>query len=282
MKKLAPVLLVVVVAIVGLSVAVGRGVLRSPAHPSAGQRADSPEPSAVEADAAPGTGLAALGEAARAGKYLFVFFWRDESPQTGAMRSIFDQAAEKAADRAMAVVVRITDPAEKGIVDKFEIDRAPMPLVLAIAPNGAIMGGFPTRFEEKDLLGTFGTPSCERCMKAMQQGKLALLCVQNAQTSANEAAMQGVRDFKADPRFGHATEIVTLDPSDAAEASFLSDLKIDPQTPDATTAFLVPPGSVVAKFKGATTKDELIAALEKANTACGPGGCGPNGCGPKK
>ncbi len=282
MKRLVPVLLVAAVAIVGLSVAVGRGVLSSPTGPSADPRADSPEPSAVEADAAPGQGLTALAEAARAGKYLFVFFFKDEGPQTRSMRAVFDQASEKAADRAMAVAVRTTDPAEKGIVARFELDRAPMPLVLAIAPNGAIMGGFPTRFEEKDLLGAFGTPSCERCMKAMQESKLVLLCVQNARTSANEAAMQGVRDFKADPRFGHATEIVTLDPSDAAEASFLADLKIDPKTPDAMTAFLVPPGSVVAEFKGATTKDELIAALEKANTGCGPGGCGPNGCGPKK
>ncbi len=97
-----------------------------------------------------------------------------------------------------------------------------------------------------------------------------------------EEAMKGVQDFKGDSRFGHATEVVMLDPADTAERFFLADLKIDPQESEAMTAFLVPPGSVVAEFKGATDKEALAAALQKASTSCGPGGCGPGGCGPKK
>ena len=73
-----------------------------------------------------------------------------------------------------------------------------------------------------------------------------------------------------------------LDPADSAEASFLGDLKIDPQTKVAVTAFLAPPGAVIAEFEGATQKDQLVAALVKARSACGPGGsCGPGGCGPR-
>jgi hypothetical protein len=94
--------------------------------------------------------------------------------------------------------------------------------------------------------------------------------------------LKGVKEFAEDERYASATKIVMLDPSDSAEKPFLTDLKIDPQTTDAITAFLAPPGSVIAEFKGATGKNELIAALEKASTACGPGGCGPGGCCPQK
>ena len=94
--------------------------------------------------------------------------------------------------------------------------------------------------------------------------------------------MKGVKEFAADQRYASATKIVILDPSDPAEKPFLTDLKIDPQTPEAITAFMAPPGSVIAEFKGATDKAELIAALQKASAACGSGGCAPGGCGPQK
>jgi hypothetical protein len=72
-----------------------------------------------------------------------------------------------------------------------------------------------------------------------------------------------------------------LDPTDTAEAGFLRDLQIDPKTETAVTVFLAPPGQPVAMYEGATDKDELVATLQKASSACGPGGCGPGGCAPK-
>ncbi len=155
-----------------------------------------------------------------------------------------------------------------------------MPLVLAIAPNGAIMGGFPQKFDEEKLLNAFGSPCTEQCMKNMTDGNLVLLCIQNKSTTLNEEAMKGVNECAKDTRYASATKIVMLDPSDPAEKPFLSDLKIDPETKEAVTAFLAPPGSVIAEFQGATNKEGLIAALQKASTGCGPGGCGPGGCGP--
>ncbi len=198
------------------------------------------------------------------------------------MRKVFDGAMKKVADRAQWVAVKTTDPAERALVDKFDLSRAPMPLVLAFAPNGAITGGFPTKFDEQELLDAFATPATEKVMKPLQDGKLVFVCVQNKKTKSNDAAMQGVRDFKADARYASATEIVTLDPADKKEASFLTDLKVPSDTTEAVTVFVVPPGKAIGKIEGATNKDALIELLSKANTGCGPGGCGPGGCGPKK
>lgn len=241
---------------------------------------ESPAPTAVTSSE-PGVGMAALQEAAQNNKYLFAFFWKAEDSQTLAMRKIFDETMRGLEDRADAVAVCITDAAERDIVSKFQLTRAPMPLVLALAPNGAITGGFPSKFSELDLLNAFASPTLERCMKALQDGKLVLLCAQNESTTANTEALAGVRAFESDARFSAATEVVMLDPRDSAEASFLNDLKIDSGIAQAVTALLVPPGSVVAEFQGATTKEELMAALQNAGS-CGPGGaCGPGGCAPQ-
>ena len=123
--------------------------------------------------------MAALREAARSNQYLFAFFFKADDEQTLAMRKVFDKAMEKVANRAHSVAVNTTDASEKSIVAKFDLDRAPMPLVLALAPNGAITGGFPTKFEEQQLLEAFASPTTEKCMKSLQDGKLVLLCVQN-------------------------------------------------------------------------------------------------------
>ncbi len=229
-----------------------------------------------------GKGADALSKAAQANKYAFLFFWKTESEETERMEAVFESAMKKIADRAFAARINVGESEEASVVDRFDLSRAPMPLVLVIAPNGAIMGGFPQKFSKEDLTNAFGSPCTEQTMKTLQDGNLVLLCVQNKSTKANDEAMKGVRDFASDPRYSAATKIVTLDPSDTAELNFLSDLKIDPLTTEAVTAFLAPPGSVIAEFKGATSKDELISVLQKASTACGAGGCGPGGCGPKK
>jgi hypothetical protein len=247
----------------------------------AGEAEEPPKPPADDAAVRSSKGMTAIKQAADAGKYLFVFFSKTEDDPTLAMRKVFDKAMEKLADRAHAIAVNIADASEKPIVDKFGVSRAPMPLVLAIAPNGAVTRGFPNKFEEQQLLEAFATPGTEKVMKSLQEGSLVFVCVQNNKTKSNEAAMHGVRDFKADERFADATEIVTLDPGDKREARFLTDLKVSPNTAEAVTVFVVPPGRALARMEGATDKDALVELLDKAGT-CGPGGCGPGGCGPKK
>jgi hypothetical protein len=198
------------------------------------------------------------------------------------MRTVFDKALDKLAGRARRVVVNTSDASEKTIVAKFDVERAPMPLVLAVAPNGAVTGGFSTRFEERQLLEAFVSPATEKCMKSLQDDKFVLLCVHNQKTTSNDAAMKGVNDFKADEKYGAATTVITLDPADKKEASFLADLQVSPETTEAITVFLAPPGRALAKYEGATNKDTLLDTLGKANAGCCPGGCCPGGCCPQK
>jgi hypothetical protein len=229
-------------------------------------------------------GMAAIRHAASADKYLFIFFWREKSQQTSAMWGVFQSAMGKVGDRAEAAAVNLSDPAEKPMVAKFGLDRAPLPLVLALAPNGAITKGFPGKFTEDQLSQAFVSPGTAMCMKALQSRKLVLLCVQSRSPQFSQVSLQrGVADFAADAKFGGATEIVTVDPADPAEASFLQDLQVDPRAGGQTTVFLAPPGSVVGKFEGAVTKEQLIAKLQTAQSdPCAGGKCGPGGCGPKK
>jgi hypothetical protein len=222
----------------------------------------------------PSPGMAALAKAATDKKYLFVFFYKADDTNTQPMKKVFDETLAKSTDKANSIAIDIGDNAEKSMVAKFGVAKAPMPLALAIAPNGAVTGGFPRKFEEKDLTGAFVSPGKEKCLKVLQSGKLLIVCAQNKNTKSNDDANKGVNDFMAEKRYGMVTEVVQVDPADAAEIKLMTEFKIDPQTKEAVTVLMAPPGTLVTTVQGKVEKDKLISVLvSPPDCGCGPGGC---------
>jgi hypothetical protein len=223
---------------------------------------------------------AAMDRAAASGKYALLFFWRDKTEQTDKAWKTLEPAAAKLAKSADVISIQITNPAEKRIVDRYGVSRAPMPMVLAISPCGAITKGFNKGFDEAQIRDAFVSPCTERCMKALQSRKLVFACVVD---QGQAVAPQGVQDFKADEKYSRATEIVLISASDKAEAEFLKELEVDPNGPKPVAVFMAPPGVMIGKFDGQATKGQIMAKLASAQQGCCPGGkCGPGGCGPKK
>lgn len=219
------------------------------------------------------TGIA-LKEAAEDGKYLFVLFKKSENDATAEMRKVLDGALPKMNDRADRLEVDIKDSEEKSIVELYGVDRAPLPLLLAFAPTGAVMGGFPEKCEEAALLDVFGSPASEMTMKHLQDGKIVFVCVQSDKTTANEGALSGIKQFMADEKYGPHSQLVMLDPTDAKESSFLGDLRVAINIKTAVTVLLVPPGQAVSQFEGSIEKKAIETALTQSN--CSPGsGCCP-------
>jgi len=229
-------------------------------------------------------GQAAVDRAAAAGKYAFIFFWKEKGQQTDKVWNVFQPATAALADSAEVVSIRVNDPAEKQIVSRYDVSRSPMPLVLAVAPCGAITKAFTKAFDENQLRTAFVSPCTVECMKALQDRKLVLLCVEHLPPQVKQVSLQkGVQDFTADQQYAKNSAVVVLNAADPAEAAFLKDLRVDPKTTDRVTVLMSPPGAVVGTFVGDVTQAQLVAKLKSAQSGCCPGGkCGPGGCGPKK
>lgn len=227
---------------------------------------------------------AAMDRAAASRKYAFLFFWKERNSQTDKAWSVFQPAAAKLADGVDVISIQITDPAEKRIVDKYGATRAPMPLVLAVAPCGAITKAFTKSFDENQLRTAFVSPCTQRCLKALQNRKLVFVCVvERTDSKAPLTIPMGVQNFKADKNYGPATEIVLVDSQDGNEATFLKELGVGALASKPIIAFLAPPGVLIGQFGGAASKDVLVAKLVAAQSnPCAGGKCGPGGCCPKK
>ena len=229
-------------------------------------------------------GQAAVDRAAAAQKYIFIFFWKDKNLQTDKAWSVLQPAVANMAGSAEVVSIQITNPAEKRIVDKYDATRAPMPLVLAVAPCGVITKAFTKTFDENQLRAAFVSPCTQLCLKALRSRKLVLACVVDQANPQDSVTIpKGVEDFRADAKFGSATEIVLVNARDQGEATLLKEFQVDPQTQKPVIVFLAPPGAMIGKFDGSTTKQQLLAKLAAAQSnPCAGGKCGPGGCGPKK
>jgi hypothetical protein len=222
---------------------------------------------------APSEGEKVLAAAAAKKKYTFLVFYRDNGQATQAMAQAVQRGVASRSDRAIAAYVNIADRAEKPLVDLFDVSRAPMPLTVAVAPNGAITSFAPGKISDEEIGGAFVTPAAAFCMKSMQEGKLVLACVQSSEKPATPA---GVHDFCQDPHFKDRTAVVFIHTRDPAEAEFLQKLEINTQAPGSTTIFMAPPGVLVGKFGSAASKDHLAAALHKAGKCCDDENCKHN------
>lgn len=213
----------------------------------------------------------AIASAAREQKYAFLVFYR--SAADGASKAMAETVKEFTAssqERATCVMVDVANPEEAALVKQFDVSRAPMPLVLAVAPTGAITGAFPKKISAEQLSGAFVTPAMAHCMKAMQDGRLAMLCV----LAKKDAPVPTVaREFAADPMFSQRTVLVGCVFADKAEAELLNELKVEST---GAIVLFAPPGVLIGRFGSQATKDQIAAALHKAGKCCDDPNCKHN------
>jgi len=208
--------------------------------------------------------------ASKQNKYTFIMFWKNEDAATKAMWNSLQQNLSGKKDTTTFVAVNTNDPAEANLVKEYGVSRAPMPLTLALAPNGAITGSFVKQINAEYIDQSFVSPAKSRCMLTLQSRKMVLLCVS---ATAKSEMPKGVQNFKAIPCYRDVVEVVTLSAAESAEASFLKELEVPRQNNYTTVVFMAPPGVMVGKYTESVTQEQLIAELKKAGKSCGVDGC---------
>ena len=224
---------------------------------------------------------AAISAAAKQNRYVFVTFYRNNDDASKKMQTAMKSAQGKLSHRANFVSIDVEDPVQQEVVSRYGADRSPIPLTLAIAPNGAVTAGFPNEIKKGDFSNVFVSDGMATVLKVLQGQKLAAVCVQGSRTKNNKSSLATAEELKADPQLGGAVEIVKIDPSDRSEAKFMKMCQVDVHSAHAQLLVLAPPGRVVGKFDGTATKDDIMTTLKSSlGGGCGGGSCAPSGCGP--
>ena len=212
-----------------------------------------------------------LDQAASNQKYTFLIFYKEDTTTVRAMAQVATEGVTKRQDQATLAYVQLNNPAEKSLVDHFGAGRAPMPLLVAVAPNGAITAVHPYKVTDKQVEESIVTPAMAGCLKLLQEEKLVFVCVSAKSRAATPPAVQG---FQADPEFQKRIGVIAVEAADPGAAQLLQRFDVDPAKVDnSLTLFLAPPGILVGRFAFDAPKDQLAAALHKADKCCEPPNC---------
>jgi len=206
-------------------------------------------------------------------KFTFILFWKEDNAATQDMAAKLTTAVEKRTARVEWAAININDPANQATVDRYKVSRAPMPMAVCVAPNGAVTGFYTNRISDEAVEQALVTPTMTSCMKAMQEGKMVLV---HGRLDDRSALPNGAAAFASDAAFQARTTVVSFRLDDAQESRFVTELGVPANSKAPVVALLAPPGVLVGKFAESSTKDQIAAALHAAGKCCDDENCKHN------
>lgn len=213
---------------------------------------------------------ALLSRAAKEGKYVFFFFYKEQDASAQLMDRVLRESLASRSGDAIIASVRADDPAEKELVAAYGVDRARMPVTVAVAPNGALTGIFSHRLTPDKIAEAFVTPVMAEVMKGLQANQAILLTVLGSDNTSSPAV---AKELEHDPVFKRRTKVMTVSAADPTESMFMRQLEIDPSEKTTQLVILAPPALLVGKFDCTATKKQIAAAISKAGECCGDPRC---------
>ncbi|MEX0612472.1 MAG: hypothetical protein WD229_10160, partial [Pirellulales bacterium] len=162
----------------------------------------------------------------QAPQFSFILFWKQQDAHTQQFAETLQSAVAKRSERANLTSVDIKDQANRAVVDHYGVNRAPMPLAVCVADNGAVTGVFTRRPNDEAVERALVTSAMAEVTKALQDKKIVVVHVK---PTAKSSLPAGAVEFTADPAFRARTKIIDVVISDPNESRFLADMEISPR-----------------------------------------------------
>lgn len=215
-----------------------------------------------------------LRQSAESGKFTFIVFSRGNQEAT---RGFYQRTQVELAPYEEKVVItagRVDDPAEQALVEKLGIARAPMPMAVVIAPNGAVTGLFPRKITPEQVAAAIVSPVMMKCMKELQDQKLVFVCL--TRTDRVDVP-EGVQTVQRLPQFKDRISLVEMRLDDPAETRFYQQMELNTDQVNGPYAVLIaPPGALIGHFDTRASAAQIAAAIHKAGQCCEDENCKHN------
>lgn len=219
--------------------------------------------------------------AAAAGKTIFILVTEPGAAGSEEARALIGQVMGKVASSQLIEVNR-ADAANAAFIAQYRLLAAPVPLVIVIAPNGALGGGMPTAQATPELIAKLiPTPKKAEALKALQAGK-AVFVTASRKGMAEEGGIMSACAAACSQMAGKSAAL-QIDMDDPSEQVFMQELKLNPQATQPVTMVINTQGQITGAFNGPVEVGSLVQAATKKAGGCCPGGATSSaGCGPTK
>lgn len=208
----------------------------------------------------------------KAGMTTFLLFYRSNDSLTKDVYGTIKTGVAKRRDAAI-LPIQITNRAERGLIERFDVTRTPLPAVVSLAPNGAVTGVFSQQIKPEEVDGAIVSAGYAKCIKAMQGGQIVLLCVQ---PETRGFVPKGVQEFQADRLYKERTQVVNISATDPNEAQFIKQLGLNARSASPQVVFMAPPGVMLGAYDANVTHATLATKLASAGKCCDDKNCKHN------
>jgi hypothetical protein len=226
---------------------------------------------AVATYAVPTNAKSAIAEASATNQFLGLIFYEMQDASLTGLSSSIETFNKSQAKKVIVYKALLSDPVNKEIADKYGIQvGGDLPLVLIIAPNGAITGGFPKTVTADQLNRSVGISDLIlKTIKPLQENKVALVALQNSATKFSAESWAGVKDFANDSQYKQFVVAVKADPSANGSQEFIKQCQLIAPLTEATVVVLLPPGKIGKVLTGKVTKADILKSLQACTAGSG-------------
>ena len=223
-----------------------------------------------------------LESAKKQGKLAFVLVVEPQAAGIAQAKALVLEAMQQVRETTLVELNR-SDPANAALVAKLRLAGAPLPLILLVAPNGAVAGGVPAgQATAERLVAMAPSPKKAEILRWLQDGKPVFVVVgrKGMSEQANAAAVCSA----ACSQMNNNSAVVQVDMDDRREATFLDQMKVDRTSKEAVTLVVNPQGQITATYAGPLEVASLVQAATKQASGCCPSTVqgGSKSCGPTK
>lgn len=211
----------------------------------------------------------AIERAGKENKYLFLVFYKKGDQKSKEMQQVVAQAQKELSGKANFVHIDVADQNEQATIRKYGIDRSPIPITLVMAPNGAIVTGFPEKVNEDQLRNAFVSPKMAEIVKVMQDRKLVYLYIANRSMKYYRKNLALLQETARVDLQGQA-KVVEVNPEDKKEGSLLKQCRVETPVKE-PSLFILNGGRIVGQLAGEFVKQVLLA---RTISGCGVGSGG--------
>ncbi len=210
------------------------------------------------AERAPSPGEQRLSEAAAQDRYSYVLFYRQADSATKAMQQAVQAHVAEHQNKTSLVTVQLQDLEESALVARFDATRSPMPTVVGIAPNGAVTGIYPRAVSRDQLQRSILTPGHSDMVKALQDQKIVIVCLQPA---SGGSLPRAVEELEASAEFAGRLHRVTAEADDSGESPFFARMRVRTDISSPMVLLFAPPGVHLGTFDASVTGAVLAQKL---------------------
>lgn len=215
-----------------------------------------------------------LDDAARHKKVAFVLVSEPSSTGTPEIRSVVLETLKRV-KKSVLVELDRTAHENTTLVARLGVAGAPAPLILVVAPNGAVAAGFgAANATVEALVAAVPSPKQADALKALQDGKSVFLVVSPKGAANRDDVSAACTRACADIAQGGV--VLEIDMDDKEEDVFLTQLKVDRSATAPVILVVNSQGQITGSFMGTAAVPVLVeTATKKLGGCCPPSVAGP-------